>query len=120
MTETNRYITRVDEEVEFTPAQSGNPVEPLDPGCEAGRVDGPRGEAKWGECETAATRATKGFLGNPGGGKNCSEVRLEDELELNDSGGGVGDDEGASQIGDSVGKGDGEGGDRGSHNEESK
>lgn len=45
--ETNGYAARVDEEVEFTTAKSGNPVEPLDASCEAGRIDGPRGEAGW-------------------------------------------------------------------------
>jgi hypothetical protein len=112
---TNGYATRVDEEVEFTTAKSGNPVEPLDARCEASRVDGPRGETGWWKGEAAAARATERLFRYPGGGKKGSQVSLEDELELDDGGSGVRDNEGASQIGDGVGKGDREAEDRGSH-----
>jgi len=68
-----------------------------------------------GEGKAATARATKGLRGNPRRSELRSEVRLQRQLELNDSRGGVAGDEGTRQIGDGVSKGDGEGASRGGH-----
>jgi hypothetical protein len=104
--ETKGYAARVDKEVELATAESGDPVEPLDASCEACAIDSSRGKTGWGEGETAAARAAEGFFRCPCGGIKGRQVSLEDELQLYDGGSRVRDDEGASEKGDSVGKGD--------------
>ena len=63
-----------------------------------------------GEGEAATPRTAKGVLGAPSGRVLGSEVGLKRELQLDDGGGGVLDDEGAGEVGDGVSEGGGNGG----------
>jgi len=113
---TDGNAARVDEEIKFLAAERRDPFKPLNTSREASLVDNTRWQAVGRKGKAATTRTAQRLFGNPGRSVVGREVGLKHELELDDSGGRVTNNEGTSQERDSVGEGDLEsGGSRESH-----
>jgi hypothetical protein len=111
--EAERDTARVDEEVEFDPAERVDPLGPLDVSGRAGVVDRPRGQCVRREGEAAPARAPKRLGGNPRGSVMGHEVGFQNELETGDGSLGADGAEAPGEVGDGVRDGDREGSGRG-------
>jgi hypothetical protein len=87
--EPHGHAAGIDEEVNIAATEEACKVEPLYACSDASGVDGAGGQAVGREGETPATGATQGLRHVPGGSIEGGEIGLENELELDDGGGGV-------------------------------